>query len=283
MIDKQTQDRSWKCLPKEVRAYFKYVYKSEYVYDRGHQPTRIMELLIFTFGNHNLTSDAELEEVLVVPRKTICEMYATNQRIMTDFRGKINGINADLINHMLRQLFGSKCLPDELEQGLEQTSVQVEESEAEPTTQTNDNMEEKELNLGEILKDYIGDTFFHPHYGDVEVEKVTSFIFLRVGDGTTLSIPKTDCLYATGMAFLYPDAESLKKYPFDGKVAWQEFVEANKPTYKIQGILQIFEDGALVDEIDLPDVDFKSLDLAQQAAEAVKKCLEDFHSKLNQQ
>lgn len=53
------------------------------------------------------------EEMLCVKAKTIHEMYAANQRIMKDFRGSIDGINADLINHILRQLFGSKCLPDE--------------------------------------------------------------------------------------------------------------------------------------------------------------------------
>ena len=145
-----------------------------------------------------------------------------------------------------------------------------------------DKAEEKELNLCEILKDHIGETFFHPMRGDVEITEITDgYISYSYGDGYSGGRPVTDCVYPTGMTFLYPDAESLKKYPFDGLVAWQEWIEANKPKYEMQGGFSVFLNGKPEADFDMPTLTFESLDLAQQAAEAVKATLMKFHNNLN--
>lgn len=60
---------------------------------------------------YNLTSDAEGEEMLVVKAETVRNMYAANERIKVDFPDKETGEASDHINHVLRHLFGSKCLP----------------------------------------------------------------------------------------------------------------------------------------------------------------------------
>ena len=56
--------------------------------------------------------DAEGEEMLTVSAITVREMYAANERIKTDAPDKELGRTSDHINHVLRCLFGSKCLPD---------------------------------------------------------------------------------------------------------------------------------------------------------------------------
>lgn len=70
--------------------------------------------LLNLFG-HNLTSDAEGEELLTVSAITVREMYAANERIKNDASDNELGRTSDHINHVLRCLFGSKCLPDEEE------------------------------------------------------------------------------------------------------------------------------------------------------------------------
>lgn len=67
--------------------------------------------LLNLFG-HNLTSDAEGEELLTVSAITVREMYAANERIKNDASDNELGRTSDHINHVLRCLFGSKCLPD---------------------------------------------------------------------------------------------------------------------------------------------------------------------------
>lgn len=57
--------------------------------------------------------DAEGEEMLTVSAITVREMYAANERIKTDAPDKELGRTSAHINHVLRCLFGSKCLPDE--------------------------------------------------------------------------------------------------------------------------------------------------------------------------
>lgn len=123
MIDKETQRIAWSCLPKE----FKEEVKKEYakcmaidIDDNPNLPAYAVEsatsrraLLEMLFGEHNLTSDAEGEEMLVVKAETVRNMYAANERIKVDFLDKETSEASDHINHVLRFLFGSKCLPDE--------------------------------------------------------------------------------------------------------------------------------------------------------------------------
>lgn len=69
---------------------------------------RIMIRLLF--GDDNLTSDAEGEEMLTVPRKKVLYMYDFNEDILI-CDPTHNG--AKLLKAKLQELFGSKCLPDE--------------------------------------------------------------------------------------------------------------------------------------------------------------------------
>ena len=66
------------------------------------------------FGNSDF-SDADGAEILCVSRKRVQEMYAANERIKADFPDKETAHISDHINHVLKHLFGSKCLPDNVE------------------------------------------------------------------------------------------------------------------------------------------------------------------------
>ena len=57
--------------------------------------------------------DAEGEEMLCVKAKTVREMYAANDRLIADHAGDEIEHDSATINDMLRNLFGSKCLPDD--------------------------------------------------------------------------------------------------------------------------------------------------------------------------
>lgn len=65
------------------------------------------------FGNSDF-SDAEEEGMLTVSRKRVREMYAANERIKADSPDKETAHISDHINHVLKHLFGSKCLLDEV-------------------------------------------------------------------------------------------------------------------------------------------------------------------------
>lgn len=54
---------------------------------------------------------AEGEEMLTVPKSIVQEMYAANTRLRKRFAGTEIGDSAAVIMRMLRELFGSKCLP----------------------------------------------------------------------------------------------------------------------------------------------------------------------------
>lgn len=58
-------------------------------------------------------TDAEGEEMLTVSAITVREMYAANERIKNDASDNELGRTSDHINHVLRCLFGPKCLLDD--------------------------------------------------------------------------------------------------------------------------------------------------------------------------
>ena len=102
-MKKELQDLAWSVLPKE----FKEEAKKEWhkAYNNITKST-----LEYFFGIHNLTSDAEGEEMLTVKAKVVREIYAYNEDILSldsTHRGAI------LLRKKLQELFGSKCLPDE--------------------------------------------------------------------------------------------------------------------------------------------------------------------------
>ena len=112
-MDRTIQDLAWTCLPKEFKEEVKFEYyrvatkaqKDEY--DLG-----FLHAHEGMFGIHNLTSDAEGEEMLMVSRKKVQELYAKFQHSFD------NVVSDNLIGHytakmgVLKALFGSKCLPE---------------------------------------------------------------------------------------------------------------------------------------------------------------------------
>lgn len=104
-MNKELQDLAWSILPKEFKEEVKEYYNNSTVL--GAKAVLLLENL---FGEHNLTSDAEGEEMLTVSRKRVQEMYAYNEDILSLDPTHSGAI---LLKKELQDLFGSKCLPDE--------------------------------------------------------------------------------------------------------------------------------------------------------------------------
>ena len=100
-MKKEQQDLVWACLPKEVRDIIRREYRGKYRIT-GYSTKEM-------FGLHNLESDTEPEEMLIVERKEIQWRYARNNNVLA------NDPNNELSLHikaLLESLFGDKCLPD---------------------------------------------------------------------------------------------------------------------------------------------------------------------------
>lgn len=114
-MDKTLQGLAWNCLPKEFKEEVKYEYRrvatkaSKEEYDLG-----FMHAHEGMFGIHNLTSVAEgEEEVLTVSRKRVQEEY--RESINKAHPYNINSYNRGFhvgCATMLKEFFGSKCLPE---------------------------------------------------------------------------------------------------------------------------------------------------------------------------
>lgn len=97
-MDRELIDRAWRVLPAEFREEV----KKEYYHDDSN-PFELA-LLETLFGIHNLTSDAEGEEMLMCEKSKVMKLYNKFQKDGTFTCLYAAGV--------LDTLFGSKCLPD---------------------------------------------------------------------------------------------------------------------------------------------------------------------------
>lgn len=124
-MDKELIDKAWACLPRE----FKEKVKKEYarcvkidVDDNPNLPAYAVKsaisrraLLEKLFGEHNLTSDAEgEEELLTVHRSKVIDIFTQNTILLSEGHSEYLSGYYNGKCHVLKDLFGSKYLPDEL-------------------------------------------------------------------------------------------------------------------------------------------------------------------------
>ena len=110
-MNKELQDKAWSILPKE----FKEEVKKYFAHYRCALNTH-EAIINHIFGLHNLTSDAEGEEMLHIRRSEVTSRYEAyskesanvknNEPYLQFCEGRLN---------VLTNLFGSKCLPDNVD------------------------------------------------------------------------------------------------------------------------------------------------------------------------
>lgn len=120
-MTKELQDLVWSILPKEFKEEVKKVYQKlqeqRKECDRLHfdnARAKVQERIVilqYFFGEHNLTSDAEGEEMLTCEKNRVQQQYKRASILKDDSDPKWELVG-DQIERVLIGLFGSKCLPD---------------------------------------------------------------------------------------------------------------------------------------------------------------------------
>lgn len=121
-MNKELQDLAWRCLPREFREEVKNVaqrcsYRALALFGKERQlANKFYDDFINLFGRHNLTSDAEGEEILTVPRKRVEKIFVGQMEVQKcSPLETIIHCEAAAKTELLYTLFGSKCLPDNVE------------------------------------------------------------------------------------------------------------------------------------------------------------------------
>lgn len=115
-MDKTLQDLVWSVLPKEFKEEVKRLY-TKFYNEKPHSDCSYgyLGLLIKLFGVHNLTSDAEGEEKLTVEANLVKELYQRAKEIEEESKRIYSPLVAAKyrgVQRAIEDLFGSKCLPD---------------------------------------------------------------------------------------------------------------------------------------------------------------------------
>lgn len=161
------------------------------------------------------------------------------------------------------------------------------ESDLEPYTEpeTKDNMEEKELNLCELLSkgDLLESEFFSPAFGKVTLSEVKpdeyEVVIMDVASACEYSLNPYGCLMSSpyGFCVLFPSRALYEKYPLDAKKAWSIWASERKPKHVLQAEIRLISnDGKTIEDYENVEVEVSDVDLTQ-AAEAVRETLMKFH------
>lgn len=138
-MNKELQDYVWACLPKEFKEEVKKIWEHE---NKELVPIDAVTALNGLFGRHNLTSDAEGEEMLTVEKSKVMKLYNKFQKDGTFTCLYAAGI--------LDTLFGSKGLPDEDPKPIE------------PKEATSPNVNNSDIDIaGLVAKGYVPDPAQH--------------------------------------------------------------------------------------------------------------------------
>lgn len=302
------------------------------------------------YGHHNLTSDTEPEEVLIVSKKRVMTELCRAVNLQND--NEEDWIRAgEEIEFTLTQLFGDKCLPGKEPMKIEATDnliamakdeMNVKQptpkfskgdkvvykgevytveavtnmrtyylysidtgddhlcallgSALEPYTEEKETMEEKELNLCELLKDCEGEGFYSPAFGNIQLEEneENNLVFREDYNKAVDELIQTDregVHSFNGMTIIYPSRALYEKYPLDAYSAWMEWKEARKPKiwraergskyWWFNDEFEIRCNADIRDSIDNNRADFgnyfRTEEVAKQAAGIVKDALQKFH------
>ena len=159
-MDIELIDKAWACLPKEFKEEVNEIYHNAVVrHPCGYNHKT--DLLKYLFGHHNLTSDAEGEEMLMCEKSKIQKVYNTSREI-------VKAENPDSLMYsmhtqimcILENIFGSKCLPDAHEDNFAKSEPKPAEPKNEGTHQEQcvpKNAESGIHSFSHILKDYFRD------------------------------------------------------------------------------------------------------------------------------
>ena len=160
-------------------------------------------------------------------------------------------------------------------------------------------MEEKELNLCELLKGCEGERFYLLSRGYTTLKEIIwnkdtcDYSIVLTGKGRIELYSSGKEVNNEAAVILYPSKELYKKYPLDAYSAWMEWQEERKPkrwraeygeTY-----YSLRDSFTVCDQYENNDSDndcawsnynyFRTPQLAEQAAKEVKECLMKFHEK----
>lgn len=261
VASKEPQNLAWACLPKEARDQIRDIVKTSGMGIHG--------MFDLVFGG-NVTSDVEPEEMLMVSKKRVLTELCRAVNLQND--KEEDWIRAgEEIEFTLMQLFGDKCLPDkeqpkpkfnlgdkvEVDDEDDEriyTVIDILEREGEILYKLHHgeskeriemahllklytepkNMEEKELNLCELLKGCEGEEFYSPAFGNIQLEEIedNNLIFKEDYNEEVDELIQTDregVHSFNGMPIIYPSRALYEKYPLDAYAAWMEWKEARKP------------------------------------------------------
>lgn len=158
-MDIELIDKAWACLPREFKEEVKRLYR---IAESDVDQMIAMIMLENVFGGHNLTSDAEGEELLTCEKSKAMQLYShlldlvENERI-SEHCSEWCDLEREYIalfgENVFADYFGSKCLPDAHEDNFTRTEPKPSEPKEKSSNSTELKSQEVDKHFDAIIKD----------------------------------------------------------------------------------------------------------------------------------
>ena len=127
-MNKEQQDLAWVCLPKEVREEIRNDYRIVSKNPRLDKYDSVyLTALESILGSHNLTSDTEPEEMLMVERKKVQELYARLNKYQEEATMEVDKDFYKGEQNALVLLFDDKCIQNKQQHKPKMCLIQISE------------------------------------------------------------------------------------------------------------------------------------------------------------
>lgn len=171
-MNKELQDKAWSVLPKKFKEEVKKLYR-EFAFTREGYYVEL-------FGLHNLTSDAEGEEMLTVPRRKVQEMWQRAYKQESQYsRTQDSSVAREELYYnrgimsIIDTLFGSKCLPDEVV--VAENATASESKPAEPEEKSR-NLSQETANCDKHFDNILKDSFRNERRLNIATQIMSSIL-----------------------------------------------------------------------------------------------------------
>ena len=283
-MTKEQQDLAWACLPKETRDKVISVYackSGKHPYDEGYN-----DALRQLYGHHNLTSETEPEEMLMVARSNVIRKYKFADICDKDHPDKKYWDGA---KYTLTKLFGDKCLPDKEPMKIDAADSLI--AMAKDEMDITDELPKPKFSINDKV-------VFHPF----KTESFYNAVVIEIKDGEDkpylLKIEDAENIWAYPIEvepYTEENQESMgeknrcekcgsnaqqcadspcQNYPAKEDMEWKK---PRMPKYIVQAQIRLISNhGMTIEDYECVEVEVSDIDLTQ-VAEVVHEALAKFH------
>lgn len=163
----------------------------------------------------------------------------------------------------------------EIDKTIYQVSDRELEPYTEPETKPTKDKGARELNLCELLEGHIGEMFYSPIYGNIQLCEIGDDTFPLITEGANFMPDGRVENYQHGQCMLYPSRDLYRQYPLDPYIAWMKWQQEQKKHSITVGI-SLYYGEEYLKKMNFGNTEFPTTTDCDKCIEEIKAIIEKY-------